>query len=215
MIKKILSLFVFCFLIIIHSNAQTCTTLGQNPSTAFPVCGTSLFSQTTVPFCGIRNVPAPSCARGPFPDKNPFWYKFTCFTGGTLGFLINPNTPEDYDWELFDITGRNPNDVFFDASLIVAFNWSAEFQPTGTSNTLGTSLRECDGPGVNTYSSMPTLIAGHNYLLLISHLLIHPMDMVYLLVAAQQTSPTPKNHIWKVPVLPVMVRKPPSSSIKK
>ena len=167
--KKILLLFSFCFFIIIHSKAQTCTTLGQNPSTAFPVCGTTIFSQTTVPYCGGRSIPSPPCTRAPFSDKNPFWYKFTCFAGGTLGFLINPNTPEDYDWQLFDVTGRNPDDVYNDASLIVAFNWSAEFQPTGTSNSLGTSLRECDGPGVNTYSRMPTLITGHNYILLISH----------------------------------------------
>jgi gliding motility-associated-like protein len=169
MIKKILSLFVFSVTIMIQANAQNCTTLGQNPSGAFPVCGTDPFPQTTVPFCGGRSIPAPGCVRAPFSDKNPFWYKFTCYTAGTLGFLINPNSAEDYDWELFDVTGRNPDDVFSDASLIVAFNWSAEFQPTGTSNTLGTSLRECDGPGVNTYCSMPTLIAGHNYLLLVSH----------------------------------------------
>ena len=169
MIKKILTLIVFCFSVILYSKAQTCTTLGQNPSTAFPVCGTTVFSQTTVPFCGGVNIPTPPCPRGPFSDKNPFWYKFTCFAGGTLGFLIKPNTPEDYDWQLFDVTGRNPDDVYTDASLIVAFNWSAEFQPTGTSNTLGTSLRECDGPGVNTYSRMPTLITGRNYILLISH----------------------------------------------
>jgi gliding motility-associated-like protein len=170
MFKKILILMVFVFALVVKDYGQNaCTALGQNPSTAFPVCGTSVFSQTTVPFCGIRTIPAPSCTRGPFSDKNPFWYKFTCFTGGTLGFLINPNTPEDYDWELFDVTGRNPDDVYTDASLIVAYNWSAEFQPTGTSNTLGTKLLECDGPGVNTYSSMPTLIQGHDYLLLISH----------------------------------------------
>ena len=169
MIKKILTLIVFCFSIIIHSKAQTCTTLGQNPSTAFPVCGTTVFAQTTVPFCGGRSIPAPPCPRAPFSDKNPFWYKFTCFAGGTLGFLINPNTPEDYDWQLFDVTGRNPDDVYNDASLIGALNWSAEYQPTGTSNSMGTSLRECDGPGVNTYSRMPTLITGHNYILLISH----------------------------------------------
>ena len=169
MIKKVIIVFIFCSSLIIHSKAQTCTTLGQNPSTAFPVCGTTIFSQTTVPYCGGRSIPSPPCPRAPFSDKNPFWYKFTCFAGGTLGFLINPNTPEDYDWQLFDVTGRNPDDVYNDASLIVAFNWSAEFQPTGTSNSLGTSLRECDGPGVNTYSRMPTLITGHNYILLISH----------------------------------------------
>ena len=168
MSKKLLLLQVIIF-VVINTHAQTCTTLGQNPSTAFPVCGTTVFSQTTVPFCGGRSIPAPPCPRAPFSDKNPFWYKFTCFNSGTLGFLINPNTPEDYDWQLFDITGRNPDDVYSDASLIVAFNWSAEFRPTGTSNTLGTSLRECDGPGVNTYSLMPMLIQGHNYILLVSH----------------------------------------------
>jgi gliding motility-associated-like protein len=168
MIRKIFSLVVFCFSIIIHINAQTCTTLGQNPATAFPVCGTSVFSQTTVPFCGGRNIPAPPCPRAPFSDKNPFWYKFTCFASGTLGFQITPNTPEDYDWEIFDITGRNPDDVYSDASLIVAFNWSAEFGVTGTSAS-GSSLRQCDGSGVPLMSAMPTLIAGHNYILLISH----------------------------------------------
>ena len=168
MLSKIITLLLFLTSVYNESKAQ-CTTLGQNPSTAFPVCGTTTFSQGTVPFCGGRSIPAPGCPRQPFSDKNPFWYKFTCFSGGTLGFLINPNTPEDYDWELFDITGRNPDDVYSDPNLIVAFNWSAEFRPTGTSNSLGTSLRECDGPGVNTYSSMPTLIQGHNYILLISH----------------------------------------------
>jgi gliding motility-associated-like protein len=169
MFRKILSVMVFVFALTIKNYAQTCTTLGQNPSTAFPVCGTTVFAQTTVPFCGGRNIPAPACPRAPFSDKNPFWYKFTCFAGGTLGFIINPNSPEDYDWQLFDVTGRNPDDVYTNANLIVAYNWSAEFKPTGTSNALGTKLLECDGPGVNTYSSMPTLIQGHDYILLISH----------------------------------------------
>ncbi len=168
MIKKLLALIVFCFSILIQVDAQTCTTLGQNPSTAFPVCGTNSFAQGTVPFCGGRSIPAPPCPRAPFSDKNPFWYKFTCFTSGTLGFAITPNTPEDYDWEIFDVTGRNPDDVYSDASLIVAFNWSAEFGVTGTSAN-ASNLRECDGPGVPLMSKMPTLIAGHDYLLLVSH----------------------------------------------
>jgi gliding motility-associated-like protein len=151
--------------------AQTCTALGQNPETAFPVCGTDPFHQVTVPYCGERSVPAPSCPNGPFPDKNPFWYKFTCYAGGTLGFTIAPNNvgQEDYDWELFDVTGVSVDQVFSNASLIVAYDWSAEFQITGTDDTKGTKLRECDGPGVNTYTRMPILVTGHNYLLLVSH----------------------------------------------
>jgi gliding motility-associated-like protein len=168
MFKKVFIIAVFIFTLIIKNYSQTCAALGQNPSTAFPVCGTSVFAQTTVPFCGGRSIPAPGCPRGPFSDKNPFWYKFTCFTAGTLAFAITPNTPEDYDWQLFDITGRNPDDVYTDVNLIVAFNWSAEFGVTGT-DASGRNLRECDGPGVPLMSAMPNLVAGHEYILLISH----------------------------------------------
>src|SRR2546421_564261 len=87
-----------------------CTTLGQNPGTAFPVCGTSVFSQSTVPACGGRPVPYP-CNDNLATDINPYWYKFTCFKAGTLGFVITPNNlNEDYDWQVFDITNHNPGD---------------------------------------------------------------------------------------------------------
>ncbi len=161
---------IFLFLILFAnavSFSQTCTTLGQNPATAFPVCGTTIFTQSQVPVCGGRDVPGP-CTNG-ITDKNPFWYRFTCFTSGTLGFEITPLIlAEDYDWQLFDITGRNPNDVFTDRNLFVACNWSAEFGITGASSA-GTSLVRCDGPGVPLFSAMPNIIAGRTYILLISH----------------------------------------------
>jgi len=148
--------------------AQVCTDLGQNPGTAFPVCGTTAFHQDSVSICG--NTPVPSqCVGTLFTDKNPYWYKFTCFSGGTLAFDITPVvTSDDYDWQLFDVTGRNPSEVYTNASLFVACNWSGEGGVTGASSA-GTSLVRCEGPGVPLYSSMPTLIAGHNYLLLVSH----------------------------------------------
>ncbi len=149
-----------------------CTTLGQNPETAFPVCGTSLFHQGIVPTCGgalmISPCPDPS---GIITNKNPYWYKFTCFVSGKLSFLILPDDiNEDYDWQLFDVTGRNPSDVYTDPSLFVACNWSGEKGLTGASDALGgVSLIECSGAGVNLFSSMPDLVAGRNYLLLVSH----------------------------------------------
>lgn len=149
-----------------------CTTLGQNPSSAFPVCGTSVFQQDTVPLCGGRVVPSPCF--DPFSvitDINPFWYKFTCFSSGKLAFLITPNSiDEDYDWQLFDVTGKDPQNVYSDTSMFVACNWSGEPGTTGATDALGgISLVECQGFGVNRYSKMPDLIAGHNYLLLVSH----------------------------------------------
>ena len=174
MLPKILSIFFF-FLLPASSclfAQNTCTTLGQNPETAFPVCGTAVFQQDTVPICGGRIIPSPC----PDPlliitDINPYWYKFTCFSSGKLAFLITPNSiNEDYDWQIFDVTGKNPQDVYTDTSMFVVCNWSGEPGITGASDTLGgTSLVECWGLGVNRFSKMPDLIAGHNYLLLISH----------------------------------------------
>lgn len=146
-----------------------CTTPGQNPSTAFPVCGTSTFKQTSVPLCGGRQVPSPTCNTYPLTDINPFWYKFTCFQSGTLGFKITPHTnSEDYDWQLFDVTNRNPNDIYIDVKMVVACNWSGEGGETGASSA-GNNVFVCEGYGRPLWSRMPNLIQGHEYLLLVSH----------------------------------------------
>jgi gliding motility-associated-like protein len=100
---------------------------------------------------------------------NPFWYKFTCFTGGTLGFVVTPNDlADDYDWQLFDVTNRDPNEVFSDPTLTVSYNWSGRSGVTGASSA-GTSLFNCDGQAYPLFSSMPVLIKDHNYILLLSH----------------------------------------------
>lgn len=170
MTKLLLSLSI-CFLAGYSAIAQnTCTELGQNPGTAFPVCGTTSFIQNTVPLCSNPDVPIPGC--GPNPAKNPFWYKFTCYQDGTLGFLIEPNSPtSDYDWQLFDITNRDPNDVFTDPSLIVTGNWAGTYGNTGASNA-GVSFIQCGSAPSdmkNTFSKMPIIQTGRTYILLVSH----------------------------------------------
>jgi len=155
---------------------QSCTTAGQTPSTAFPVCGTSIFQQTTVPICASHSLIVPGCSGGAgsanYQDKNPYWYKFTCYQSGTLGFLISPlNQGDDYDWQLYDITGRNPDEVFADRSLIVTGNWAGTFGNTGAS-AAGISTIQCASDPAdnrNSFAKMPSLIQGHTYLLLVSH----------------------------------------------
>ena len=165
-----LLVFVLCISAV---QAQTiCTGLGQNPSTAFPVCGTNVFTQTSVPVCGGTKMPTPCNDGNVYTDINPYWYKFTCYTSGTLGFVITPkNLGDDYDWQLFDITGRNPTDIYTDRSLIVSANWSGSPGITGASPA-GKNAFECASQptaGVSTFSVMPNIIAGHDYLLMISH----------------------------------------------
>jgi gliding motility-associated-like protein len=162
------SFFLFtCFSL--NINAQGCGGIGQTPSTAFPVCGTNTFIQNVVPICENGRLPGPCSATYPLSDKNPYWYKFKCFVGGTLAFSITPNQlTDDYDWQIFDVTGRNPNAVYNDASLFVACNWSGETGVTGASPR-GTGEANCGGTGIPIFNSMSTLIANHDYLLMISH----------------------------------------------
>jgi gliding motility-associated-like protein len=86
-----------------------------------------------------------------------------------LGFLIKPDDlGDDYDWQLFDITGHDPNDVYTDKTLFVSCNWSGNTGLTGASSA-GRSLNNCAGTSYPTFSSMPTLKLNHDYLLLVSH----------------------------------------------
>jgi gliding motility-associated-like protein len=174
MLLKKLSIFVIFLLLIsgkLHAQNTPCTLLGQNPETAFPVCGTSVFHQDSVPICGRRYVPT-FCTFGvQYTDRNPFWYKFTCFQSGKLVFFITPNIiNEDYDWQIFDVTGKNPQDVYTDTSTVVVYSWSGVPGVTGASeDSGGVSLFECEDVFQNRFTSMPDLYAGHNYLLLVSH----------------------------------------------
>ncbi len=163
--------FLFCNAIFFSSfsYAQNCTNLGQNPNTAFPVCGTNTFIQNSVPICAGATVPSPSCSGAVYEDKNPYYYKFTCFTAGTLFFTINPNTnSDDYDWSLYDITNQLPNAIYTNANLTIASNWSGDGGSTGMSNS-GTNQYVCAGFGKPRWTKPTNLIVGHNYLLMVSH----------------------------------------------
>jgi gliding motility-associated-like protein len=185
---KFTSIFIFCLLSLRYGTAQSCTMLGQTPSTAFPVCGTSSFIQKTVPNCVNGSILVNCPANGnSYQDLNPFWYKFTCFKSGTLVFTIKPNNSgDDYDWQLFDITGNNINDVYtadpnIANAIFVACNWSGVYGNTGTSlSPVYNSLIECGSFNVPfgtaptsppPFSKAPIIIQGHDYLMMISHFL--------------------------------------------
>jgi gliding motility-associated-like protein len=166
-------LFIFlAFLFIAGTGySQPCTTPGQTPSTALPVCSSTNFSQYKIPKCKNNKVYVPGCSQGiddpAYDDRNPFWYKFTCSTSGTLGFHIDPNdNDQDFDWQLFDITGHNPDDVYTDTTLVVAGNWAGSFGSTGSSE-FGFIGFNCASE-TERFAQMPNLIEGHEYLLMIS-----------------------------------------------
>ncbi len=176
-VKSTIPIFCFFVLIINGLKAQTnsCSLLGQTPATAFPICATDTFTQSTVAICTNMIVTVKGCPSNTadYADKNPYWYRFTCFQSGTLSFLITPNDLlDDYDWQLYDVTGiSNLNTVYTNSNLFVVGNWSGSSGVTGAS-AKGHNTVECASApqdNVNTFSSTPTLVQGHTYLLLVSH----------------------------------------------
>lgn len=171
--KQLFTTILFLLLCWHNNVAAQCSTPGQTPGTAFPVCGTSVFHQSSVPLCTNKDPLFVPCSDGAsYADKNPFYYRFTCYVSGTLGFLITPLAAnEDYDWQLYDITGKDPAAIFSDNSTVVIGNWAGTYGPTGASST-GVDTTQCGSIpelNLNTFSKMPDLIEGHTYLLMISH----------------------------------------------
>ncbi len=180
MIKKIFIFFSCFFCFASYSYAQACTLSGMTPDKAIPVCGTSVFHQALVTTCTGPNIAQTDCAETVTSDQS-FWYKFTCFQSGTLGFLISGiSNTDDYDWELFDITGHNPLDVFSNASLRVSLNIygtsgsgsGAPFpnSPTGCRPS-GVGDVHCAGDASSNspFNRMPAIIIGHDYLLMVTN----------------------------------------------
>jgi gliding motility-associated-like protein len=166
------------FLLLIFSSgygwSQTFPVTGQLPSTAFPVCGSDTFRQAVVPSGHTHDLEVPGCTTDGvvYQDLNPFWYTFTCYSSGSLAFLITPNNlGDDYDWMLYDITNHQPSEVYTNASLIVAGNWAGTYGLTGAKPGGSAKIGCASNPNDNhsTFSSMPNLKQGHKYLLLISH----------------------------------------------
>ena len=172
------TLLVFIFSVVINSHAQTCTLPGMTPDNAIPVCGISVFHQSIVTNCTGPDVAQTGCSVG-ITSSSSFWYKFTCFQSGSLGFLINGiSNTDDYDWVLFDITGHNPNAVFSNSSLPISINLygtggsPAPFPESPTGCRAGASGNvHCDGyaNGNTPFNAMPTITIGHDYLLMVTN----------------------------------------------
>ena len=151
--------------------AQFCPRVGQTPKGAYPICGNVTLTRAPTPFCAGPELIVPGCR--PNEKYTPFyptWFKFTCYTDGLLGFQVIPTDyiGDDYDWQLFDVTGQPVlNAFFFSHTVALAGNWTelngvTGAQPGGTKDRFS-----C--PDGATLTHMLPLFAGHNYLLLICH----------------------------------------------
>ncbi len=168
--SKLFPILIYLLLLASQPMAQqNCTEPGQTPVSAIPVCSAEAITTGTPTYCGITNIPVPCDGGFSYQNTNPIYYRMACYNAGTLGFLISPSeATANYDWQLFDITNRNPFDIFTVPGLFVACNWSFETGETGASAD-GTETTVCAGSGLNSFSKMPDLLQGRTYLLMVAN----------------------------------------------
>lgn len=160
-------------LLAVKLQGQPCVQPGQTPATAKQVCVNGVFLQSPVEPCRNNSIYVPGCTNEHtnYGDNNPFYYRFTCTGSGSLAFNIAPVFErDDYNWQLFDITGHQPDDIFRDKTLIVTGNWSGSYGATGASAAGVTYIQCRSDPFLGDkprFSAMPALTAGHDYLLMV------------------------------------------------
>ena len=156
--------------LVLKTQAQQCTFPGQTPVTAVYVCSGESFAINTPTYCGQSTIPVPCSDGVVYQNTNPNFFRFNCYTAGTLGFTIVPDeATANYSWQLFDVTNTNPVDIFTNSNLFVACNWSSEPGETGASSD-GINTTVCSGGGQPTFSKMPDLLTGHTYMLLVCNM---------------------------------------------
>jgi gliding motility-associated-like protein len=147
-------------LLSIDAYCQPCSNPGQTVQTAFPVCGNTIFTQTNVPPCqGITT--AGGCS---LSNSNPYFYKFTVVTSGTLGFIITPfNLASDYDFLLFNVTN---------AASVTNIYTNGTFFKTGNTNPAGGATGCAAGGNTNPcgttlFNQLQPVLTGEKYILIV------------------------------------------------
>ena len=97
-------------------------------------------------------------------ETNSVWYIFTVVTTGTFNFVLN--TPNDYDFAIYNLTGRNCADILTGAAPMVRCNFSAQYGATGLSASAANANEGAGGP---PWSSQMNVTAGQTYVLIVDN----------------------------------------------
>jgi len=147
-----------------------CTLPGMLPQTAIAVCGTMDFKQNSVAHCDGQTINTNSTCAGGGTSRDSYWYKFRCYTAGSLGFLIKPDVlSDDYDWELFDVTGiADLDQVYTNESLMVSLNLCGS--PNGVTGCRSDGITNVNcGGATNLINKLADLQLNHDYLLMVTN----------------------------------------------
>lgn len=134
---------------------------------AIPLCNNSYVQQNSYSGQGaILNEinPLYSCLTS--GERNDVWYSFTVKTGGDLNFSITPINPsDDYDWAVFNLTGKSCSNIALDSTMEVSCNFSANTGCGGVTGPNGLTSGFC---GQQNEPIIP-VIAGETYVINVSN----------------------------------------------
>lgn len=133
------------------------------------------YSETNAP-SGTGNYndvfPANGCAITTIANMG--WYQLTTQTAGVLKFTLTPNSTDDYDWMLFNITGASCDQIATNPDLLVSCNTYGETGNNGQTgiSTASGGVGNANGPG--NFNGPPfnadlPVEAGETYVLMISN----------------------------------------------
>ena len=184
-LHRLLFAILFCtstLIVVAQPPVRMCDTLiypGQRPQDAILICGDKPFEQPRMPKCRFMFISMPNhCRPNPlhppqdtmYEIASPTYYKFKCYKGGTFRFTAY--SIANIDWQLYDVTGFPSYAVIRNTSLIIGGNWSPNTGRTGTESP-GYPFVVCRPinavANLGPYSDAPTLIEGHEYILLIAN----------------------------------------------
>ena len=105
---------------------------------------------------------------------NEGWYLIDVQEDGLLNFTLTPNSNDDYDWVLFNLTNASCNDIGSNPDLLVScntFGISGLGDITGVSSAQG-GIGSANGPGDSNgppFNEDLSVLAGETYVLMISN----------------------------------------------
>ncbi len=133
---------------------------------ALPVCQT-IYQQTQTYNGGglLKDLPDDiSCLTN--EENNSVWYIFTVNTPGNLEMVITPLQNDDYDFALYNITGKDCNAITQDSLPTTRCSYSANLGQTGLKDGFVDSVAGVPDP---TFLAPLTVQAGETYVLVVDN----------------------------------------------
>ncbi|MFM7016892.1 MAG: T9SS type A sorting domain-containing protein, partial [Bacteroidota bacterium] len=103
-------------------------------------------------------------------ERNAVWYSFGTNASGNIAFTLTPNSPVDYDWALYDVTGQTNGCSAIAAGTIAPVRCSY-WGGTGPTGMSATGTETCDGTSgtLDGWANILATTANKQYLLFVSN----------------------------------------------